>query len=314
MRISFIAANWSVPYATEVHLARELELLGHEVQRVDERYAVPTIERAAAEHASDLVLYMKCHGLPKNEAAEMWPRIEARGTKTASVHLDAYLGLDREREIGVDPMWWTQTVWTADGSEEMRERCARLGIDHRWFPPAIATEEAERVGLVRPELAHDVVFVGHTRYPHAKAWPWRGQLLDFLRGRYGDRFKTFDHGSGMRNQALSDLCASAKVVVGDSLVRPGTENYWSDRYFETVGRGGFLVAPEVPGIKAFLTDYMHLRYYDVGNTDRLGKIIDCYLEEPTWRADIAKRGRAHVLAHHTYSHRLRAMLADLRLA
>lgn len=311
MKICYVAA-FEHSFATEAHAARDAEALGVTVDRVietrnaDPRFLAELEERATG---ADLLIYQKTHGLPA-AATDLWARLEAGGTATASYHLDLYIGLRRGRQAFDDPFWRTGTVFTADGDPATTARLAELGINHRWLPAAVVSDETE-LGQQQERYDHDVVFVGSQRY-HPE-WPWRTELLDYLKARYGARFAIYDHHPPTRGQDLNDLYATARVVVGDSLALPGHERYWSDRYYETIGRGGFLVAPHVPGIDEHFTDWEHLRYYDVGDTASVGALVDHYLDHPKQARAIASRGREHVAAHHTYRNRVAQMLAELGL-
>jgi hypothetical protein len=289
MRIGYVG-DFSQSWHTETHVARDLEALGHDVTRW-----------WLADDRPDLVI---AQGNPPG-LADIVRDARARGVPTATYHLDVYRGIAREREIGKTPMWWADHVFTADGDPRTQQLTESLNINHHWLPAAVVSDETDP-GTWRDEYDHDVVFVGAGRYH--REWPWRRQLLDFLARRYGARFRHFDHHPPTRGRDLNDLYATARVVIGDTLALAQTRNYWSDRYYETLGRGGFLIAPWVPGIDAHFTDYEHLRYYTIGDTDGLGALIDTYLAQPDEARAIAKRGNEHVAEQHTYKHRMAALL------
>ncbi len=124
LRVGFIAANWDRSWATEYHVARELELLGHTVARFDERVLAdwrPSNENGAYDQVLaeadglDLMLYMAGVHIDYSRGVALWKELEARGVKTASYHLDLYVGLPRQSEVGTTPFWRTGTVFTADG-------------------------------------------------------------------------------------------------------------------------------------------------------------------------------------------------------
>jgi hypothetical protein len=323
--------NYTAPWCTEVHIARDLEHLGHTVQKFqeplradDDKYAfMQRVEAWCTEHRPDVLLFTRTHGLPP-EAIAMWRRLEALGIRTASYHLDLYVGLDRERGILDDPFWRTQYVFTPDGDPASEEFFQRAGINHHWISPGVVSDECTR-GMFRDEYNYDVVFVGS--YGYHPEWPWRTQLIDYLANRYGKRFKRFggDVAPGpVRGQDLNDLYATARVVVGDSLHLPGHTRYWTDRYFETIGRGGFLIAPIIEGLDAFLVDQEHYVGYNhplvpndpLSVSDALygvGDLVDYWLEHPAGREQIATTGQAHVAARHTYKHRLARALEIMEL-
>ena len=187
------------------------------------------------------------------------------------------------------------------------------GINHHWLPAACVSDETNS-GKFDPTLASDVIFVGKTDGYH-ESWPWRQKLVDALKRRYGRNFKVYGHGMGMRDQHLNDLYASARIVVGDSLCPPGHANYWSDRYYETIGRGGFLIAPRIPGLEAHFTEGKHFIGYDIGDMPELYRTIDHWLD-PVRVAErnlISEQGRIHVRLEHTYKDRVKQMLDTVGL-
>lgn len=311
MKILYVG-NYGKPWCTEVHLAREMEGLDHTVDRFQEppgggnRQTLREIEARA--EGCDLVMWTRTWGLPK-EATDLWRRLEARCIATASYHLDLYVGLAREKHVATDPFWTTGHVFTPDGDPNSAAWFAERGINHHYLPPAVVSDECTP-GTSRPEFDHDVVFVGSAAKNYHPEWPHRRALLDWLAATYGDRFHHYGVGSRIvRGQDLNDLYASAKVVVGDSLSPPGHVRYWSDRVYETVGRGGFLFHPRVPGLEEHFVDGEHLMFYDYGDFDGLGAVIDQTLALPEFRCTVAAAGQAHVAAHHTYRHRLTEALA-----
>mgnify|MGYP000601392962 CR=1 FL=1 len=308
--------NFTAPWCSEVHIARDFEYLGHDVVRLQEppgggsHATLAELEEQAT--GADLVLWTRTWGLPP-EATALWRRLEANGVQTASLHLDLYRGLARQKQLKRDPFWSTGHVFTPDGDPASAEFFASLGINHRYSAPAVVSDECVP-GNRHDRYDFDVVFVGS--YGYHPEWPWRTHLIDHLADRYGPRFRRFggDLPEGpTRGQDLNDLYATARVVVGDSLCPPGHTRYWTDRYYETVGRGGFLIAPEVPGIEEHFDDGEHLRFYTHGDLDQIDSLVDHYVANPEEARLIANNGQAHVAANHTYKHRLAALLDTIGL-
>ena len=234
-------------------------------------------------------------------------------TPTVGFHLDRWWGLPREKEILTHPFFRVDHLFTADGAHDDRWRAAEL--NHTWSPPAVLSQSCVR-GYLRPEYVCDVAFVGSWNGYHPE-WRHRMQLVKWLVSTYGDRLKLFPQPGkpAVRNHDLNDLYCSAKVIVGDSCLVPTADggamhSYVSDRVFETVGRGGFLIHPHVDGVfPDLLEDGKHLRTYPLGDFDALRSMIDHYLEYELEREEIALTGMDHVRAHHTYAHRLERVLA-----
>lgn len=308
-------------YNTEVHLARDARSLGHEVIELEERAVADNLRAhdTGGPHIEipecDLVLYTKSTGLPP-AAIDMWRGLEIDGIRTASFHLDLYRGLARGDEMLDDPFWQTGDVFTADGDPATSAELELLGVRHHWLPAACVSDEAVLVEELPRDTAAQIVFVGSSRSYHPE-WPWRLEMLSELRRVYGPAFQVFgpQEGELLEGLRLNALYQQpGRIVIGDSLALPGHSNYWSNRYYETLGRGGFLIAPHVPGIDAHFRDVEHLRYYEVGDLPYLIDLIDHYRSAVDAVRSTRHRGQAHVREFHTYRHRVASMLETLELA
>ena len=319
MKIVYVG-NFRHSWCTEVHVARDAERLRDvTVQRIQE--PPPGQSAASLRHFYDVVethgsdaqvlIYQRTWGLDPDVAIPLWRKLEDRGCQTVSYHLDLYYGLDREKTIDGDPFWSTGVVFTADGDPWVTEQFKAKGIDHRWLPAAIVSDEAFWSPTVRSSGA-DVIFVGSAPSLYHPEWPWRAELLGALDQRYGRRFRRYPiDNRRVHGRALSQLYTGTPVVVGDSLCPPGHVNYWSDRFYETVGRGGYLVGPNVPGIEQHFTSGEHLDLYDIGDVDHVFELVDQALADRDATQRIAQQGAAHVGANHTYRHRVAEMLRSL---
>lgn len=313
VKIAYIG-NYRHSFCTEVHLTATLEDLGHELIRLQEdEQTADTIRRRAA--GADLLVYQRTWGLPNQpEIIDLWRELEHAGTVTASYHLDLYLGLLREETLKNDPFWDTSYVFTPDGDPASHEAFLRRGINHHYVKPGVFRPECVP-GRPRQKFKQDVVFVGSYPYPH-REWTYRNDLVEWLYSTYGRRFRQYGGAQGViRGLDLNSLYASATVVVGDSLcpgfTKPG---YWSDRPYETVGRGGFLIMPFVRGLEDDFTDGEHLRFYSFGAFDELKDLIDHYTAHPAEARQIANAGQDHVRANLTYHDRLTEALKIMDLA
>jgi len=313
LRIAYVG-NFLHRHCTEVHIKKSLEALGHTVVAIQERdldnIASPTVDDIFKRSLDcDLWFYTRTWGM--NSAGDhdgIWllSQLKEAGITTASLHLDLYVGLAREADIRLDnPFWATDFVFTADGGHQ--DFFKARGINHYHLSPGILHSEAT-FGIPREEMKADIVFVGsYKHYP--REWPFRQRLIEWLKDTYGDRFQMWVDGRDARNQDLNDLYASAKIAIGDSIWVP---NYWSDRYFETTGRGGFLIAPMIPGLERFFPGDL-LTTFDnkqgkLTDFSELKKLIDYYLEHDAEREEKRRKCFEHVRRNHTYMHRMRDVL------
>ncbi len=307
MRIAFIG-NHEVSYSSETHHSQALEDLGHEVIKLQEGKSTAT-EITAAVRACGLVVWVHTHGwdTPGGIGTALQ---EARqlGVPVITYHLDLWMGLERQKDMADGPYWdMIDHFFTVD--KLMAEHLtANTTITGHYLPAGVSHRECY---AVRAPRDLDVVFVGsHNYHPE---WGYRPELIGKLRGRYGDRFRLAPgDGPAVRGRDLNLLYARTKVVVGDTLcLGYDYPHYWSDRVYETLGRGGFLVHPRITGLDTQFTDGTHLRFYDYTDFGQLFSLIDHYLVADEERETIRTAGHAHTHAHHTYLHRWATILDTL---
>ena len=107
------------------------------------------------------------------------------------------------------------------------------------------------------------------------------------------------------NQELNDVLASTKVIIGDSLCKGFThKNYWSDRVYETTGRGGFIIHPYIEGLETEFIDKKEIVFYPFDDFATLQGLIDFYVANDKIRESIRTKGMKRTIAEHTYTNRL----------
>lgn len=303
--------NYTYSHCTEVHIANTLEDMGHQVIRIQETPDLNTNNIRADDY--DLLLWTRTPDLASINMPQILELCKINKLPTVSYHLDLYIGLYRESGLDSDPFWRTDYVFSPDGDPVSAEIFKKKGINHHWVKPGVYKKECYIVDNPKDK---DVIFVGSKGY-HAE-WPYRPQLISWLQNTYGDRFEHWgSDGKGViRNDALNQLYGATKVVVGDSLCLNGHQNYWSDRPYETIGRGGFLIMPDIPGLR---DDIPGLVTYELGNFHQLETIINYYLSEegpPNGRMALRERTRRslhkYVKENCTYNHRLKEMLRIIK--
>lgn len=298
------------PFSTESHISATLELMGHDVLRLQESKvdADEVLVNVLAEKAGMLLWTRTWPERLRHGGLEMLRALYEAGIPTVAYHLDLYAGLPRSRDIDEEPWWRCSAVFTADGGSD--DFWKAHGVNHVWSPPGVYAPECY-IAEPGPER-YDVVFVGSGSNGYHPEWPYRKKLIDWLHATYGSRFRCFGRGTGrecVRGAALNELYASAKIVVGDSLCLGFDHSrYWSDRVPETLGRGGFLIHPHIDGLDEAYGYGRDLVAYEYGDFDGLKRVIDYYLDHGDDREQIRRSGHAHVKAHHTYTHRMQAML------
>lgn len=312
MRVVFYG-NFAVSYSSESHHAAALEELGHEVIRLQEPkvHADQICETALA---ADLFVWIKTHGWSTpGDMHRTLRRLREAQVPAISYHLDLYMPLRRWAQYKSDPYlmeldhFFTVDRLMADWLNQ------NTPVKGHYLPAGVHGPECYPAEPTSPH-GNQVIFVGQRNY-HPE-WPYRPKLIDWLHNVYGNQFTRIagDTPAGTtRGHDLNRLYASSKVAVGDTLC-PNFDypDYWSDRVYETLGRGGFLIHPHVPGMEQHFTDGEHLVFYRYGDFDQLRTLINHYLANDEAREQIRKAGHEHVKANHTYAHRWQQILDTVR--
>lgn len=311
MRIAFLG-NFRVDYTSETHHAKTLREMGHEVIPLQETEVTGEMVLEAAKN-SELFVWIHTHGwktggMPMDQVLYELKRLNI---PSMTYHLDLWFGLRRQADIHNDPYWHVQHFFTAD-------RCmadwlnAETDIKGHYMPAGVYRKECHLIPDM--DMKNEVIFVGSRKYH--REWQYRSQLVDWLSDTYKNRFRHFgnDGEKVIRGMDLTLLYNSTKVTVGDSLcLNFNYPDYWSDRAYETLGRGGFLIHPYIAGMERHFADMQHLVFYDYGNFKQLESLINYYLEHDEEREEIRRAGHEHVKNNHTYTHRWGQILQELGL-
>lgn len=258
---------------------------------------IPAAEVVNACRGADMLIWARTHGhQPAGDIPGMLCAIEDAGTATVALHLDLYWGIPhREAQIGVDPWWSCQFVFTADGGHQ--PKFLARGINHYWLPPPLGRRWLGRTRPDRARFPGRIVFVGG--YSPGIHGRHRADLLSWASRRYAFQFQQYGRGRPVWGQDLGRLYASAEVVLGDSAP---AARYWSDRVVCTLGRGGLLAHPRTRGMTelGFTDDVMLL--YDRGDFPGLGDRIDALTAAR--RREMTDAAITLVGERHLWSHRL----------
>lgn len=311
MRIALLG-NFLDPHSTEQHHRQALTDLGHQVQSLQEGTTSASAVLSVGSQ-NDLLVWVHTHGWQTpGGIAPALVELRRHGVPTIAYHLDLWIGLRREKDLteghpylggGVSD-FFTVDPAMADWLN------ANTPTRGHYLPAAVAHRECWAAPSSSPDL--DVVFVGSHRY-HPE-WPYRNELIGRLHAKYGNRFHLIPgQGEPVRGAALNRLYGRTKVVVGDTLC-PGFSypGYWSDRVYETLGRGGMMVHPRVPGMDTDFRDREHLVFYDYNDWSGLFDLVDHYLRFPHDRESIRGKGHAEVHRAHLYTHRWQTILETMK--
>jgi hypothetical protein len=312
MKIAFLG-NFQVDFTSESHYAKTFEKLGHQVIRMQEpRVTTDDVYRIAMQ--CDMFFWVHTHGWDLNgnrTMQEVLRRLDRANIPTVAYHLDLYMGLRRWTEYEDSAYFKVKHFFTVDKlmADWLNENTSTIGH----YLPAGVFEDECYIGEYDPRFDFDVVFVGSRRYHNE--WQYRPQLIAWLEQTYGRRFGHFGNDGIMaiRGKQLNDLYATAKVVVGDTLCLDFKyPHYWSDRIYETTGRGGFMVHPYITGIETQFSEVNEVMFYQYGNFEHLKKIIDTALANSTARKQIQMAGHERTKRDHTYTNRLQTIIETVK--
>lgn len=130
----------------------------------------------------------------------------------------------------------------------------------------------------------------------------RASFVDFMRETYGEQFQLVQR--GVHGRAMADLIAGAKIVVAPDA--PVTDHYWSNRVYNALGFGAFLLHP-----RCNVTEqYPMLTVYD--DREHLKRVIDHWLGRDDVRLVISSLCYQCTIENHLYLHRCQRLLELLK--
>ena len=296
--------NQQAPWCTEVHVTKSLQALGHEVIFLQEDETTKEmVADTVRESRADLFLWTHTWGWGNLDVATLKSLL----CPSAFYHLDLVKGiLDRESRIDTDPQYRCSYVFMPDGDRDTIAWFKQHGVNYHFSPPAVFHGGCY-LAEPDPALKQDIIFLGSKNY-HPE-WPYRTLLIEKLEEMFGDRFTLYEHSSQKRERALNQLCASAKVSVGDTFC-PGYKRslYFSDRLFELSGRGIVQVFPHIKGIDDYLEDGKEILYYEYNNWVDLSNKIWWLLDHEDERIAMRDAAMKRIKEQHTYLNRLKNVI------
>lgn len=287
----------------EESIARGLESAGAEVVRISDREPYQNILTLIKREKPDVVLGAKYQF---DGAWKLFEEMRDMHIPTASWTFDLIIGHPpREVEIDTFPFFNANLVLMTDGGHE--EEYQKHGIQKHSLRQGIPDEFCYKA---EAEPKYDIIFVG-TENP---TFPYRQDMLEYLKKTYGERMTWFGRRdtNDVRGHDLNTLIAETKIVIGDSMYAP--REYWSNRIYETIGRGGFIIHPMIDGLEKEFEPYKEFLPYAWGDYEGLKTKIDYFLSHDKERRAIADAGFERVKREYKMSDRTKILhkyLVDL---
>jgi hypothetical protein len=305
MKIVFLG-NFEVDYSSENHHAKSLEKLGHEVIKLQENQATSEeILNQALD--SKLFIWVHTHGWQTPGTVNMTTVLNIlKKVKIPAItyHLDLWLGLEREKDLHNDSFYKDIAYFFATDKLMADWFNNNTEVKGCYMPAGVYSEECY-IDKSGDEAANDIIFVGSKNY-HPE-WDYRSKLIDNLKHTFGAQF-THIGGDGdtgtIRGERLNRVYASSKVAVGDTLcIGFDYPYYFSDRLFESTGRGGFTIFPYIKGIEDMFEIDKEIVTYNYGDFKELEDKIRYYLQNGEEREKIRSAGHNRAKKDHTYVNR-----------
>ena len=295
-----LVGDFSKPYTTFNWIAKSLKQLGQQIKCVSENKRDFKIIEKIRQFKPDVLLFSKGNIGGRLEAVLNCAKNE--GVLTVCWLFDLYFKTPREPQVYSHPRFKADIVLTTDGGHQ--EKFEEAGINHICLRQGIFQDEAyiSKEKIKAPEI----VFIGSD----IPWYPNRERLIKFLERTYKDKFGRYGTKDKIiRGKSLNKLLASTKIVVGDTVPSP---NYWSNRIYEVLGRGGFLIHPKIPGREKEFEYWKHFVPYDQFNFNQLKEIIDFYLTHDEEREKIRLAGHKFCKENYTYLKRCEKFLEIVR--
>lgn len=207
--------------------------------------------------------------------------------------LTAWYGIDTHMDYGKHLRIGRLFDVTFIAQKEYVERLRIDGLRQtHWLPLAFAPELMPAELL---ERCYDVAYVGSD---NAVMHPLRHSLLNALRQRFPA------HWFGMASSSeMGSIYAQSRIVFNKSV-----NNDVNMRYFEALGCGAVLVTDPAcaNGVEDLFVKEQHFFEYEDENS--LIALVESLLNDPERLTAISEECRTFVMDHHTYEHRMNALL------
>lgn len=261
-----------------------------------------------AARSSDFLLWVPSKRYHSKDLVERCKK----QTLVVGWHPDLFWGLSRKNWQEL-PLWQADFVFTADGGHDNLWK--GMGVNHQWLLPGVREWWTAKKGRPRDGFLCDVAFVGNDGSSYHPEWPYRKDLLANLQIICAKNGWVFRNPGGQarsvqRDRRMNDFYASAKVVVGDSLCLDRENSlYWSDRVYETLGRGGLLLMPQIHALSSEFSNLLPM--YPWGDWRALERKIGAFLDDPEGSKALSQNLRGLVAENHTYNCRVKQLLEKI---
>lgn len=281
-------------------IAHALEKLGHTVTRIQEprtrfrrRTFHPLTDRYISQHADFLLFhhygdFAQLKRFPHPKVFWLFDLVSYPDETLASRNAAREEWLRNAMDVAA-------LGFCTDGDAVARQPGHPDHPDRLHWLPQGADERVTGAGTGHG--AADILFTGIYR-----GGAQRESFVEEMRARYGSRFLHVER--GIHGRSMANLIAGHPIVVAPD--GPITDRYTSNRVYNVLGFGGFLLHPYSEFLTEYYTDGKEIVYYQ--NREELHDKIAFYLPREQERRQIAEAGLARTLSQHLYRHRVERLL------
>lgn len=303
MRIIYVARHDSGGNDDEGAIYHALVELGHDVQRLRELNGRKAHKLLPADlclfHKWDDADYLRSYLVGRVPLAFWY--FDLVNYPDPTIARRCWTRMEWMRRIMplVDVGFCTDGDWVAKHPEKLH-----------WLPQGADGRIVDR-GDPKGGRACDVLFTGASVNCGVK----RQSFVEEMNAKYGGRLLHVT--SGMHREWLRDAIAAAKIVVAPD--GPITDRYWSNRIYNVLGFGGFLLHPyceqlsnqydvwghtNTEGVKYKVNRHVVFYY----TREHFHQLIDYYLTDDAQRIAVADRGYRRTILEHLYLHRCEELI------
>jgi O-antigen biosynthesis protein len=182
----------------------------------------------------------------------------------------------------------------------------------RTSTPVVVLEQAADPWVMRPDpsedLAHELAYVANSRgvlRPIARDLLPTDRDLAIWGSNWSGLIDTSRVlGEHVPNGEVGRVYSSAGIVLNDHWEDMREYGYISNRIYDALACGAFVISDDVPGLSERFGDAVA----SFGSQGELHELIDRFLADPAERRRRGELGREIVLAGHTFAHRAEELL------
>lgn len=159
-------------------------------------------------------------------------------------------------------------------------------------------------------MSHPLLFLGNAYSPARRELGALLRELDPLAGLYGMAWGMLGDGNTLYDFASgAALYRNCTIAIGDN--QYGDQGFVSNRLFEALANGAFLLQQRVPGLEALTGLQSGVHYVEWETYADLRAAVELYSADEEARQTIAAAGEAFVREHHSFAARVRQLFEEL---